>query len=718
MRKGAKGVVAMAAGLSAGFSVPAFAEADGSPEGPAGPGASAVEEVVVTGTRTPRTRRDAPVRTDVVGSVVLQNAAPRNLADALDYLPGARTENNCQNCNTTEIQLLGLPGAYNQILFDGLPTLSGVAAVYGVEQVPAVLIDRIEVVKGGASALYGPGAVAGVVNVVPWRPQRSGWRASVGHERPDGASAWLSSLAGSWVRDDGDAYATAYIQGEDSPAVDFNGDGFSELAKRELFLGGVRAEGALDAATRLNVDYQYVSENRRGGDALDRPPHEAHIAEALDSRIHRGSLQLTRRLGARSLLAGTAAFSRVDRDSFYGGLGDVETDPAAPGYDAEALAEARDEARRQYGVTRDDLWFLEGRFETVRGAHALIGGVQYRRETIRDDNIDADGVFLARLNAGTFDNLGAFIQDEWTLGPQVRALIGVRADKSSELADPVVSPRIGLWWSPSAEWVWRANLSTGFRAPELFSEDVHVDTLGAAPVRIRNDEGLKEEVARSLSLGFDWRPLWNGAAITVDGQVYLTALSDAFSLSEIRTDADGSLFQTRSNAGGGRVSGVELNMTWRLSDSLQLTGGAAWLSARYDEAQVVYDDGAGGVIETRDYLKSPRWSAVGQVLWRPAADWDVYLALRHVGTMKALNNNTGRLNDTLDFLVADLSFTRHVHFASGQAGDGREVDVTVGIRNLFDERQKDLEIGAGRDSDYVYGPRSPRSLFVRVNAAF
>lgn len=675
--------------------------------------ALAVEEVVVTGTRTPRTRRDAPVRTDVVGYQVLQYAAPRNLADALDYLPGARTENNCQNCNTTEIQLLGLPGAYNQILFDGLPMMSGVAAVYGVEQVPAVLIDRIEVVKGGASALYGPGAVAGVVNVVPWRPRRSGLRGSIAHDSPDGASAWLGSLAASWLRDDDGAMATAYIQAEDSPAVDLNGDGFSELARRDLLIAGMRGDWSLDAATRLDVNYQYVAEDRRGGDRLDLPPHEAHIAEALDSRIHRGSLGLARSLDAGTLLAGVVSFARVDRASFYGGLGEVETDPAAPGYDAAALAEARAAARDQYGVTRDDLLFIEARFETTRGAHALIGGLQYRRETIDDHNVDADGVWLRSLNHGTFDNLGAFVQDEWTLRQGLRALLGVRVDKSSELDDPVISPRIGLWWSPSEAWVWRANISTGFRAPELFSEDVHIDTLGAAPVRIRNAAGLGEEKARSVSLGFDWRPQWNDAAVTVDGQAYLTDLSDAFVLSEIREDVDGSLYQIRSNAGGSRVMGAELNLTWRVSERFQLLGGGAWLDARYDTPQVVFDDEAGRVITTRDYLKSPRWSAVGQVLWRMAPEWDAYLAVRHVGTMKALNNNVGALNDTPSFFVADLSLTRHVH-----SGEAREIDVTFGVRNLFDERQKDLESGAGRDSDYVYGPRSPRSLFVRLNADF
>lgn len=469
---------------------------------------AAVEEIVVTGTRTERLQREAPVRTDVIGDVILSMAAPRSLADALEFLPGARSESNCQNCNTTEIQLLGLPGAYNQILFDGLPMMSGLAAVYGVEQVPVVLVERIEVVKGGASALYGPGAVAGVVNVIPRRPKGQQARLSLSHERPDGKPIWAGAglLSNQWA--DSGLSGTLFGQYDRSRPVDLNGDGYTELTKRRLATGGIRLEAKPAEGVTVTFDYQFTDEDRRGGNRLDQPEYLANIAEAVATKIHRGALTWTQEIGKETTIVATYAYAGVKRDTFYGGLGDVATDPSAPGYDAAALAAAAAVSRNQYGTTDNPLHFGEARLQTGIGAHELAFGAQYRHESVDDRNLDVDGRLVGQLTDDSFDNLGLYAQDEWTLREGLRLVLGGRVDWSSELDDPVISPRVGLWYSPVPAWVFRANISTGFRAPEVFSEDLHVDVLGAEPVRIRNVDGLQEETSRSFALGFDYRPEW------------------------------------------------------------------------------------------------------------------------------------------------------------------------------------------------------------------
>ncbi|WP_298091998.1 TonB-dependent receptor [uncultured Sphingomonas sp.] len=667
-------------------------------------------DIVVTGTRTPRTVREAPVRTDIIGETILTATAPRSLADALDWLPGARSESNCQNCNTTEIQLLGLPGAYNQILLDGLPLISGVAAVYGVEQLPAVLIDRIEVVKGGGSALYGPGAVAGVVNVLPIKPLRSGIRATLDYGRLAGENAVTGSAMGSLALGGG-GMVSLYGQGARQPGVDLNGDDYTELARLRQWSGGLRGTMAIGGATRAAFDYQFSDERRRGGNMLDRAPHLANIAEAVDSRVHRASLSVERQLAEATTLTAVYALSHVTRDSFYGGLGDVVVDPAANGFDAAALAQAEAVSRRQYGATRDTLHFGELRLAAARGGHDVQLGVQYRGERVDDRNLDADGRFLGTLSKGSFSTLGAFAQDEWSLSGAVRLLLGARIDRSSVLDDAIVSPRVGLWWSPSPAWVVRANWSTGYRAPEIFSEDVHIAVLGADPVRVRNAAGLKPERADSMALGFDWRPGWSSGALTLDGQFYRTTIRDTFFLGEIREDAGG-LFQVRDNAGGSTVTGAELNASLRVDERLRLTAGAAWIDARYDGAQRVFD-GDERQLFTRRYLKSPRWNAIGQAIWTFSPRLDGFLGVRYVGPMDVLNNRLGAIRRSPAFVVADLSATRHL-----PVGGDREIDVTLGVRNITDARQRDLETGATRDSDYVYGPRSPRTVFVQARAHF
>ncbi|WP_141243943.1 TonB-dependent receptor plug domain-containing protein [Sphingomonas lenta] len=703
-------VAAVLAGAPAVAQDAASSSATGSAGG-VRPGAGGAGEVVVTGTRSPRTVREAPVRTDVIGRSVLEATAARNLADALDYLVGARSESNCQNCNTVEIQLLGLPGAYNQILLDGLPLVSGVAAVYGVEQVPALLVRQIEVVKGGGSALYGPGAVAGVVNVLPLRPERTGWRATLGYDRPDGEHAGIASVLGSLVLPDGRGFVNAYAQAELGPAVDLNGDGYSELARRRLATAGARGEWRPGPGTTVALDHQYTLERRRGGNLLDQPAFLSNIAEAIDSELHRAGVSVAQEVAPETRLVGVYAFAGLNRDSFYGGLGDVEADPAAPGFDPAAFAQAAGASRRQYGRTTDRLHFAEGRLEAMLGAHSVLAGVQYRHERVDDRGVDADGRELSVITQGAFSTLGAFVQDEWSLSSGLKLLLGARVDKSSELGRAVASPRVGLWASPVPELVLRANYSTGFRAPEVFSEDVHIEVLGADPIRVRNAPGLRAEKADSVALGFDWRPTWRDGAVTLDGQAYITSIRDTFFLGDIREDAGG-LFRLRSNAGGSRVAGAELTIGYRLSDRLRATVGGAYLDALYDEPQVVYEDER-RTLMTRRVLKSPERSGVGQVVWTPLPRFDAFAALRYIGRMDVLNNRLGEIRRTDDFLVVDLSATRH--FPVG--GDGREIDLTVGVRNVTDARQRDLEVGAARDSDYVYGPRSPRTLFVRLDAA-
>jgi outer membrane receptor for ferrienterochelin and colicins len=113
---------------------------------------SFAESVVVTGTRTVRMLDTVPVRTEIISKDTIAAIGARSLAEAMEFSTGVRVENNCQNCNFSQIRLLGLEGPYTQILVDGQPVISSLAQVYGIEQIPARLIERIEVVKGGGSA--------------------------------------------------------------------------------------------------------------------------------------------------------------------------------------------------------------------------------------------------------------------------------------------------------------------------------------------------------------------------------------------------------------------------------------------------------------------------------------------------------------------------------------------------------------------------------------
>jgi outer membrane receptor for ferrienterochelin and colicins len=172
----------------------------------------------------------------------------------------------------------------------------------------------------------------------------------------------------------------------------------------------------------------------------------------------------------------------------------------------------------------------------------------------------------------------------------------------------------------------------------------------------------------------------------------------------------GEFFQVRENAEGSTVAGLELNAAWRASAQFRVEAGLAAYRSRFDEEQVVFDDtdeGGATVIATRRYLKTPDWTGTAQAVWSPNEAWDVFTGVKVTGPMSVLNQRTGELNRSSIFTVVDAGVVRHVEWGR------HHLDISVGVRNLFDQRQRDLESGPDRDSDYVYGPRFARSFYVR-----
>ncbi|MGV3516073.1 TonB-dependent receptor plug domain-containing protein, partial [Luteitalea sp.] len=236
-------------------------------------------DVEVAAERRDARLRDAPVRTEVVSRQFVEQIGARTLADAVEYTTGVRVENNCQNCNFSQVRLLGLEGPYTQILMDGQPTLSSLAQVYGLEQIPARLIDRVEVTKGGGAALLGPGSVGGVINVITREPTTRGAQldTTIGVTRGEPTVSTAAAL--DWVSTDRRSLLTAYGQADRVAPVDVTGDGYTEVSERALEAGGIRAHRVLlGTRARLTLDASALRESRRGGNRLDLPPHEADIA--------------------------------------------------------------------------------------------------------------------------------------------------------------------------------------------------------------------------------------------------------------------------------------------------------------------------------------------------------------------------------------------------------------------------------------------------------
>lgn len=128
------------------------------------------DEVVVSANRNEVSRKAAPVVVNVMSAKLFEMVNSTDLAKTLNYQSGLRVENNCQNCGFPQVRINGLEGPYSQILINSRPVISALSGVYGLEQIPVNMIERVEVVRGGGSALFGANAVGGTINIIPKTP--------------------------------------------------------------------------------------------------------------------------------------------------------------------------------------------------------------------------------------------------------------------------------------------------------------------------------------------------------------------------------------------------------------------------------------------------------------------------------------------------------------------------------------------------------------------
>jgi outer membrane receptor for ferrienterochelin and colicins len=684
--------------------------------------------MVVTGTRTAQRLGDTPIRTEVLGAMELRLPAPRHLADAMELLPGARVENNCQNCGTSEILLLGLEQKYTQILFDGAPLFSGLASVYGIEQIPAVFIDRIEVVKGGGSSIYGSGAVGGVINIIGRKPVRSGGMAEFRFDAIQGQPGKASSLVADAVSADGHNFLSAYGQVSRADAVDLNHDGFSDLAQRRLEVAGARFVRAVKAG-ELRADYNRTTEFRRGGNKFELPDPLADISERIDTKRDAATLTWTSTpMGDFDYQLGVG-LARIDRETFYGGLFGRAADERLLGESSPGAGDndqpfidrgyrtAGEIAGDQFGFTKNWVWNLDLQVNRHWNKHLLSMGAQYYREKV--DDVVPVSPFVADYpvarDIAKGDNLGAFVQDEWRFAEAWALVLGLRADQNSELSRPVFSPRFNVKWRASKELTLRVTFGTGFRAPQAFDEDLHIELIAGDRTKTRQAQGLAQEKARSFLLSADYEPEFADGKLALEASAFLTRIRGTFTNSEVLTDsATGESFRLRYNGPGAEVGGIEINLGSLPFPNVRVDLGWVAQFARFEKPVVVFDDGAGGVVAERDFLETPRQYGVFQITYTEPRIADVGVTAIYTGWMKDINQRTGELNTrTRDFLVWSGSVSRRFVVKGFSA-----LTLSAGVKNIFDSRQRDLEAGVDRDPYYLYGPRTPRTVFASARVEF
>ena len=436
-----------------------------------------VDEVVVSATRNETNRRQTATVVNVSSTKLFEGTASSALSEAMNFQSGLRVENTCGNCGAPQLRINGLEGQYSQILLDSRAIFSSLAGVYGLDLMPVAMVERVEVIRGGGSALYGSNAIGGVVNIITKDPVRNTLSLSnTTNIMEDGTPDINTSLGGAFLSDDYKMGAYVFGQVKSRGGYDRNDDGFSDITKLRSETIGFRAYYKTSAHSRLTAEYHHIHEFRRGGDNLSEAPHKAMICEQLDHNIDGGGLRFDYFPSMRHRASVYVSAQGIDRSSYFG----ADMNPNA------------------YGATSDFTLVGGGQYTLNYKAGLpaeLTAGVEYNFNTL-NDVYHATG---RELNQQT-STIGLFAQNEWK-SDKFNALIGFRLDKHNMISKPIFSPRATLRYSPIEDLSLRASYSSGYRAPQAYNEDLHIDALNHTVSIIRLADDSLQTFIHGFSCG-------------------------------------------------------------------------------------------------------------------------------------------------------------------------------------------------------------------------
>ncbi len=496
-----------------------------------------LKEVVVTGTMKEISRLESSVPVEVFSRAFFRKNPVPTLFDALQHINGVRPQLNCNICNTGDIHMNGLEGPYTMILIDGMPIVSGLSSVYGLSGIPAALIDRMEVVKGPVSSLYGSEAVGGLVNIITSNPANA-----------PALTAELSGTSwGEWNSDLGlklragkkATVLTGVNYFRYANPVDNNHDQFTDvaLANRISLFQKWNADRPDKRLFSLAARYNY--EDRWGGDREW-------------NRSFRGTDQ---RYG----------------ESIYTSRWEIIGRYQLPLPEKLVLGFSFNDHRQNsvYGITpyvaRQQIAFGQLTWDKKVKNHDMLMGAAIRF-TRYDDNTPATAIRPERTWLP-----GLFVQDELSLADRHKLLLGLRYDHHDRHGH-IFTPRLAFKWKWNDENVFRLNAGTGFRVVSLFAEE-HAALTGAREVVV--EEELAPERSYNLNVNYIRKAELGGAAhLTIDASAWYTRFSNQI-LPDYLSDPNKILYR---NLEGHAVSrGISFNGDLELPAGVQVILGGTYL---------------------------------------------------------------------------------------------------------------------------------------------
>lgn len=674
-----------------------------------------LEEVVITGDRNASNRLESSTIVNTLTPKLFATTQSVTLSEGLNFSPGLRMENNCQNCGFSQVRMNGMEGPYSQILINSRPIFSGLAGVYGLELIPSNMIDRVEIIRGGGSALYGSNAIAGTINLILKDPINNAYEVGINSGMTgvgisgsdDAALDYSVNFNTSLVSADNKTGMALYGFYRDREPFDANNDSFSEIASLKNTTIGSRVYHRFGTKARISGDFFHINEKRRGGDRFDYPVHEAFIAEAVDHNITTGALTYEHFIGENDLISVFVSGQRINRDSYYGA----------------------NQSLKDYGDTQDFSYTFGAQYNTEFENSKIVAGIENNGAWLTDKKpgyadienavIIGDSIVTiphtATLTVAdqTTNTTGVFAQYEldWR---RWKVSVGARLDHyqiddqeqaGEDKSGNVFSPRVALKYDVKKYLQARLSYSQGYRAPQIFDEDLHIETSGSRRVIHRNSPDLEQETSHSFMASLDFNKLVGTINIGLLVEGFYTQLNDAFVNEFSAPDQNGEVIYTRINAdGGASVQGINIELNVVPLTPFSLKTGYTLQSSKYEEAQE---------FDEKKFFRTPEQYGYLTLDWQTTKKLGISASGNYTGKMlvpyfgmNIPDPEAGELRESPVFFDMGAKVRYDIKL------NGATLRLFAGIKNIFNAYQDDFDIGIDRDPGYIYGPMTPRTIYV------
>lgn len=664
-----------------------------------------MEEIVVTGTRTEKRKTESPVIVNSLDGNALNLVNATSISEGLCFQPGLRLETDCQTCNYTQLRMNGLGGAYSQILINGKALFSPILGLYGLEQISSNMVERIEVVRGGASALYGTSAIGGTVNIITKFPDNNDYSISMVNSLINNSAGESNINAGLSFSSDSRKEGVAFFATRrERGAYDHNGDGFSELPKLENNSFGLNLYYRPEFRHSLELNLSSVYEFRRGGDKIEAPAHQAEQSEERSHNIFFGSLDYTFYYDDfKSTAKAYAGFQNTGRKHYTGIIPDASVN--------DSSAYINHFLNPPYGMTENTTLqgglLINHSIDNIYGIITASAGLEFTSDRLHD----RIGAYGYNINQNT-ENIGSYLQLDWKIFPGLTLLAGVRADKHNFIDNIVLNPRAAILYNFFDDAQFRLSYSTGFRAPQAFDSDIHIAFAGGGIQRIELDNNLRKETSQSISssINFDFPGEHYIYGFTLEG--FFTELNDVFVLEEAGVNESGNSILVKRNGGNAEVLGITFEARFNYDRKFQAESGFTLQRSEHGNA-VKWSKNLPGV---KEFLRTPDSYGYFTLSYTPGYPLKASVSGVFTGPMQAPHygspNKEG--NPTEDILIITEAFfdigtklSYVLPFDFLESG----IEISAGIQNIFNSYQNDFDKGKTRDSNYIYGPSKPRTIY-------